>query len=1043
MSDAPRIPPALSPMDAATFLNSIAPDEQLAAKRLVFTPDMNAITRSQWAAFAASFGASLRRDLSQTSQLHAASVSCFRDFWAHVLEWSRLQYQGDAARVCLGDMPEAAVFFPDIKLNYAENLLSADAGRSDAPAIVSRSADGSRRALSRGELNSSVERLAQSLRMRGVRAGDTAVAILRNDVQAVIATLALAALGVRLAIAAPELGAQAMIARFKPMAPRLLLAHVGPMPHDTGLPVASRVAQAMGALPSLDLTVALDDGSAHLPAGASARLNLSDLLRLPSSGLDAGFEWTRFPFSQPLFVTTGPGPQGLSEGVIHGAGGVLLEHVKEHRLHLDVRACDTLFMQTACSWMMWPWQLSALASGACIVLYDGPLDDASTLWRIVQDEHVTVFGTSPPYFRLCQHVSLVPGQQFDLSALRAIITTGPKLYEPTYHWVKAQVKEVSLQALCGSPDILGCFALGNPTLPVHAGESQSLSLGLDVRAAGGVDSSIGELVCANPFPSRPLGFVGDLDGTRFHQTFFARHAGAWADGELIELTAEGGTRLHGRADGVMNVRGIRVGPAEVYDVVREFDEVSEAMVVEQKSPSAFSEGRAVLLLVLKTDIALDGTLSARLRRRLAEAASAAHVPEVILQVQALPRTQDGAVSYAAMSDAVNGVPVRDRDLLQNPECLDAVREAPALRGPDLLLTQVPVPPAPGWRSRRDHEVYLSRLWERTFGFAPIGPNDDFFELGGHSLLAARMFADIQQATGQKLTLSTLLQAPTVRQLAGVIDAASWNLPVPLVQLRAGTGRPFFMVHSLAGYFLEMWAVLREMEGVTRPIYGLQARGLGGEQEPQTRVADMAADYIRRMRRVQPVGPYSIGGYSLGGLIAYEIAQQLRSQGETVDLLALIDSHFHGRYLRGYQQLQYRGNRVIETVSRFWEVKSGERGEYARKKLLAVVDRVRGRLKLPPKWPHLVGDVVGEANLPPAMRRVRGAMLIALRDYRPEIYPGKAIFLRAEIGVQLDPLPLWRELVQGGLHVDMTPGDHYDMLTGDNAKALAQALGRYL
>ncbi len=361
---------------------------------------------------------------------------------------------------------------------------------------------------------------------------------------------------------------------------------------------------------------------------------------------------------------------------------------------------------------------------------------------------------------------------------------------------------------------------------------------------------------------------------------------------------------------------------------------------------------------------------------------------------------------------------------------------------DDTAIRLPPPPAPSWRSRHDHELYLKTLWERLLGLSPIGLNDDFFQLGGHSLLAARMLTEIEIATGQALSLDALLKAPTVRQLAGVIDAAAWDLPVPLVQLRPGTGRPFFMMHSLAGNFLELWAVLRALH--TRcPVYGLQARGLGAGQEPHLRIADMAREYIGHMRRVQATGPYAIGGFSFGGLIAFEVAQQLRHAGETVDLLCLIDTHVHGRYLPPKQWLHHRVGRMLGTLRTLRALPSASRWAYLRQKSFVLLDRLRASYGAMPKRPELVGDVVREANFPPALRRVRGAMLLAFRNYRPEPYPGRAIFLRAAVASDSDPMPVWHRVMLGGLEVNITPGNHDEMITGANAKELAKALAAAL
>lgn len=367
----------------------------------------------------------------------------------------------------------------------------------------------------------------------------------------------------------------------------------------------------------------------------------------------------------------------------------------------------------------------------------------------------------------------------------------------------------------------------------------------------------------------------------------------------------------------------------------------------------------------------------------------------------------------------------------------------ALPAPHPSLTQHSPPPAPGWRSRRRHEVYLQGLWAQLMGSSHIGLDTDFFESGGDSLLAAQLLEHIRHSTGQELTFSALQQSPTIRQLARAIDTASWETPAPVVQLRPGTGRPFFLVHSLAGHFLELSAVLRALD-TARPVYGLQARGAGVGQVPHMNVVDMASEYIQHMRRVQGPGPYDVGGYSFGGLVAFEIAQQLCRAGETVGLLSLIDTHVHGRFLPPRQWLKQRASRSLATLRTVKSLPPGQRVRYVQQKSFVLLDRLRAWMGLPPKRLELVGDLVGEANFAPSIRRVRGAMLYATRGYRPQPYPGKVVFFRAsEAADYADPLPVWREVVRGGLDVRPVPGSHEQMIEGANAVVLAQALGLHL
>jgi acetoacetyl-CoA synthetase len=362
--------------------------------------------------------------------------------------------------------------------------------------------------------------------------------------------------------------------------------------------------------------------------------------------------------------------------------------------------------------------------------------------------------------------------------------------------------------------------------------------------------------------------------------------------------------------------------------------------------------------------------------------------------------------------------------------------------PSAVATPLPPPPAPGWRSRREHETYLSALWDKVSD-QPIGLDDDL--LGGdvEPLLPLRLLAEIERATTHKLTLEDLYKAPTLRKLAAVLDTAGWDWPVPLVQLRPGSGRPFFLMHSLAGTFLELWAVFRSLE-TPRPVLGFQARGLAAGQQPHLSIPEMASEYILHMRRVQPTGPYALGGFSIGGVIAYEVAQQLVREGEEVDLLCLIDTGVHGRYLPPMQWLQQRMARTQKALHTLYTLPLPGKLAYVKKKSLVILDRVRMRCGLEPRWPELVGDVVREEHFPPASRRTRGAMLLAWREYRPRPYEGRMLFLRAAVqDGRIDPVPFWRRVVRGGLEVIVAPGNHDEMVTGAHAKVVAAALARHL
>ncbi|MFB9127921.1 acetoacetate--CoA ligase [Paraburkholderia dipogonis] len=967
-------------------------------------------------------------------ELHAYSTREFRRFWQCFLQWTEgMEWGGKAEPACVGDECETASFFPNVELNYAQSVLGTKIAPDESPALTARYADGRRETMTRGELRERVTRLARSLDELGLRPGDRVVAIMRNDAHAIIAALAVTALGATLSTAAPETGVQAILDRFEPLEPRMLFAHTTQRSFDTAGSIASHVAAVAAALPTLTHVVCLDE--TPLPSTVSQpQHSLRDLV---VQGDAARFEWRRFPFNHPLFIMFSSGTTGKPKCIVHGAGGTLLEHLKEHQLHSDLGPGDKLYFHTSCSWMMWNWQLSALASGVEIVTYDGPVSEVDTLWRLVADERVTVFGTSPAYLKMCEDAGLKPGEQFGLQALRAMMSTGAVLYDSQFEWVRAYVKPLQLQSISGGTDIIGCFVLGNPNLPVYAGEAQCRSLGLDVQAwnEGAPTSTTGELVCVNPFPSRPLGFFGDADGSRFHAAYFKANPGVWTHGDIIEFSAQGSARLHGRSDGVLNVRGINVSPGEIYRIVSTISEINQSMVVAQTTHDASGSGqRVVLLLVLRRGAKMSAALASRVRRELMLQGSAALVPDVIAEVEALPVTHNGKASEAAARDAVNGLPVRNLSSLANPGCVEKISAHPALARTRREL------PEPG-ESAEQVEVYLCALWEQLFSFSPVSRDDNFFELGGHSLLAAQMLAEIRLATGRTLPLATLIIAPTIARLATVITGERTQDAHPnVVPMRAGRGRPVFMLHSITGSVMECLTLAGALAS-ERPVYGLQARGLDGDEEPQRCVEEMAKVYVRQMRAVQPRGPYALVGYSFGGLVAFEMAQQLVAAGEKIELLCLLDTYVDERYLPLHEWLSFQYEVMAERVRAFRALSARGRMAYMKDRVFGAADRIRMRLGRMAARP--AADTQG---LPPVLRQVRESMRVAMATYRPRRYLGSPIvYVRASgrEGGQGDPLPAWQRVASSGLLVKTIDGAHTDLVVEPNLAMVADTLARRL
>jgi acetoacetyl-CoA synthetase len=608
--------------------------------------------------------------------LHAWSVADRHAFWGLYATWSGLLDHAPE-RVHSDDPLPAVRWFEETRCNYAEALLLPSGAQldGDLEALVAIDEEGHRLTLTRADLVAEVGRTQAALLREGIGAGDRVAALAGNGLEAVVALLACAGIGAVFTSCSPDFGLEAARARFAQVAPRLLLASP-----------ASRYGGRRFAIDGVARALADELGVARLvwlPVPGEAELEPLDARERAWSGWrDAAAEpiFEPLPFDHPLYVLYSSGTTGRPKAIVHCAGGALLTHHKEHRLHCDIGPGDRVMFYTTLGWMMWNWLVSALAQGATVVLYDGSPahPDALALWRLAERERLTFLGCGARFLHTLDAEGVRPNDEVDLTALRTVASTGSALAPSGFRYVYEAVKpDVHLASISGGTDIVGCFMLGVPTLPVHDGQIQRPGLGVDLAVfdeqGREVEEGPGELVCRSPLPSMPLGFWGD-DGSRIGEAYFDRFPGVWRHGDRIERTAEGGIVVHGRSDATLNPGGVRIGTAEIYAPLEAIPEVVDACAVARRTPG---DEEVWLLLVLADDAVLDVALEERVRAAIRRGASPRHVPRRILAVRDLPRTRSGKAMELAVRAIVNGESVANRDVMANPESCDEIARAVA------------------------------------------------------------------------------------------------------------------------------------------------------------------------------------------------------------------------------------------------------------------------------------------------------------------------------------------------------------------------------
>jgi acetoacetyl-CoA synthetase len=638
--------------------------------KLLWEPSEERIKNSNMYRFMSFVNEKYGRNFTEYDSLYRWSVENIADFWAAMWDFAEVKASRYYDEVVddPGRMP-GTKWFTGAQLNFAENLLRY---RDDRVALIFRGEDREARKLTYAELYREVARVASSLREAGVKTGDRVAGFMPNMPETIIAMLAAASIGATWSSCSPDFGIKGVLDRFGQIKPKVLFTANGYWFKGQSLDSLDRVSSILKDLPSIEKVVVVpyteqDPDISGVPNAVHYR-------DFKSTKESPEIKFEQLPADYPLYIMYSSGTTGLPKCMVQSTGGILINHLKEHILHTNLTRDDVIFYFTTCGWMMWNWLTSALGVGASVVLFDGnPFQpDEGALWKMAQDEKITIFGTSAGYITAVQNAKLKPGQDYDLGPLKTILSTGSPLSEENFEFVYREIKEdVQLSSISGGTDINGCFALGNPMLPVYSGELQCRGLGMKVEAFDENGNSVinqqGELVCTAPSPSMPIYFWDDPDGAKYRSAYFEMYPNVWRHGDFIEINERGSVAIFGRSDATLNPGGVRIGTAEIYRQVEQLEEIEDSLVVGQDWKS---DVRVILFVKLAEGFELTEDLKNKIKKTIRANASPRHVPGKILAVPDVPYTHNMKKVELAVKKTIQGREVKNKDSLRNPEALD-------------------------------------------------------------------------------------------------------------------------------------------------------------------------------------------------------------------------------------------------------------------------------------------------------------------------------------------------------------------------------------